>query len=510
MRVQSRRALIGICSHSFDKRKLTRSKFNTDYSTTEKAEKDNTKLEKDLKRKSTRHLEGDENKLADGAIDDLSGWNVIEDAFAVPKIDTAGKTRGAQNWAPGDTFRAAVDGEVYEVTIPQGWKDGPVRFQVTSRYCGLGEDPQSLNVGYSGHANSVGKPNPIYSSAFAVRRPDVAIRRRSQTLEIVSEGRSLPAAISSDTDSAAQGMILSSLRYWQAGDTVGVCVDSDVRTIEYTLNGLSLGKLSLRSHGFSSYEPWFPAASVQGGGCTFVFASEDLCHAPPKPGCKFFPETALTSDEDVHFETIKATVPSALKHNWLSHGKGTMDTMNVKTSDGRVVRVPIPEGAEPGDEVEVQIPIAASLGHFQVVKPVVLRSALAVDSKKCGMLQRGDVIALYEKRTVSKSILGAKSLATVLRGRCDRGWFNMADAAGEEVLIHAERDEEHHKRRLAAEARHARHQEQIPDQQQEPSSGMATEGGGGGGDRRPTQQRCRRWLHDRRSGIPQIPQSGAY
>jgi hypothetical protein len=58
-----------------------------------------------------------------------------------------------------------------------------------------------------------------------------------------------------------------------------------------------------------AWEPWYPSASVQGGGVIFVFDQEDCMHAPPKSDCKYFAETPMDGDE--HWETIKAIVPMA-------------------------------------------------------------------------------------------------------------------------------------------------------------------------------------------------------
>jgi len=138
----------------------------------------------------------------------------------------------------------------------------------------------SLNVGYSGDPSSSGNTRPVFSNAFAYRRPDVKFDHSGQ---ILNEGGAIPVAVASKHMNSAGSMIAHSLRHWQAGDTVGVCIDSDACTVEYTLNGLSLGEVSFA--GFCAWEPWYPSASVQGGGVIFVFDQEDCMHAPPKSDC---------------------------------------------------------------------------------------------------------------------------------------------------------------------------------------------------------------------------------
>jgi len=52
-------------------------------------------------------------------------WTVLEMAYAVPG-NRAINGKKKHNWEPGDRFRAAVDREVYAVSIPDGWAKGMV------------------------------------------------------------------------------------------------------------------------------------------------------------------------------------------------------------------------------------------------------------------------------------------------------------------------------------------------------------------------------------------------
>jgi len=108
--------------------------------------------------------------------------------------------------------------------------------------------------------------------------------------------------------------------------------------------------------------------------------------------------------------------------------------MSVHTSDGRAIQVPIPEGAQPGTEVDVQVPATVLLGHFQVVRPLLLRRFAALDSKKCGSLKPGDEIALFERRSVRRGGSNGSS-ENVNRGRCEQGWLSLQDSDGDDVVV---------------------------------------------------------------------------
>ena len=50
-------------------------------------------------------------------------------------------------------------------------------------------------------------------------------------------------------------------RYWECGDVIGVCIDMDKRTIEFYLNGESLG-IAFSNISKGDNVAYFPALSI--------------------------------------------------------------------------------------------------------------------------------------------------------------------------------------------------------------------------------------------------------
>jgi hypothetical protein len=434
------RALIGICGSQFGQRKRTRSKWlgdkwghagtldmhelgsdkKDDASTRQRKELERRELQvEEMKRQDKR--QASTGKSQDAPRDrDTAGWQISESAAAIPEIDEKGKNRlrssDKKPWQAGEKFRVSVDRHVYLVKIPEGYKPGEaVKFSTNSVYCGVGEDPQSLNVGLNG---SIGM---AYSAAFAKRMPDITFDRKGK----VKDDANAPAVYSSVHGNGAQGLISQSVHTWMQGDVVGVCVDNEDLTIEYTLNGLPIGSVSF--DGFSTWESWYPAASLAHGEVTFVFRQEELSHCPPKPDCRLFPVDG--DDDDVHTEQLHITVPKTAKEG---------STVKAKASDGRMVEVVVPDNwlddHSAGDQLIVNVPQSQPIGTFQVLHRASLRRQCSRLSKKCknpSELVPGDVITLYDKRIDTTS---QRAGLTILRGRCPQGWFSLTTKDLENVL----------------------------------------------------------------------------
>jgi hypothetical protein len=194
VRVSSSQGYVGICSSHFQDRKKGRSlrKFDQlkDSLSDTMALADIRKTDK--KPKDKDELMDKQAKVQDDADTKVSVWTTTETAFVYPKVDASFTTRGGDSiseadratlWSPGEIFRALVDHQVYHCLIPPGYLGGLIGFEVHQRYCALGEDLSSLNVGYTGSSKLQNKechPGAGLSSGFLTRLPDVEFEKYTE------------------------------------------------------------------------------------------------------------------------------------------------------------------------------------------------------------------------------------------------------------------------------------------------------------------------------------------
>lgn len=440
---------VGICSAHFQDRKKTRAphRFEQMGPTVALHAKQDAAASRAAKKGSRR--EADELKTAKvHKFSETHKWTAKEMAYALPTFDTEMNRRGKDHtWKHGEIFRTIVDHEVHEVAIPPNYAGGMVGFEVTNRYCALGEDPNSLNCAYKyvreeGHVSF----SKSLSSGFSQLLPNVKWQpqseadRRAGKIPRGKERKDVPSGVASLAGNAAEAFLWK-LCTWKANDVVGVCVDTAQLAVHYTLNGVPVGSASY--DGYDSYDSFYPAASIgTGEEMTFLFRECDMVHTPPLPGCKYFKVGQEAIDEEAEhesepWETCTVTLPMNAN---LDDGDGVLHRVPVKTSDGRVIMTVVPEGAKPGETVEVKVPIAQLIGHFQVLVPAIVRRGVSVSSPKvsgaAGRLSPGSVISIFEIRTIKSRDADGQSI-DVRRARTTAGWFNLV-VDGQDVVVEAE------------------------------------------------------------------------
>jgi hypothetical protein len=383
----------------------------------------------------------------------LNKWEAKEMAYVQPTFDVNSVQRTGRNatpWQEGEMFRTAVDHETYEVAIPPKYDGGMVGFEVTNRYCALGEDPNSLNCAYkfvqgsgsSRHSHGV-------SSGFSTLLPNITLQSQSeQDTEApqLVEGKTVPAGLARRTGNAAEG-ILRNLCGWKMNDVVGVCVDTTQLAVHYTLNGVAVGSVSY--DGFDSYDSFYPAASIAAGDdMTFVFRKCDMAHAPPLSACQYFKVGQEAIDEELKhelepWEISTVTLPLEAEPGQDGEDGGVLKRVPVKTDDGRLIMAVVPEGSKPGDAIEVKVPAAQLIGHFQVLVPAIVRTGVGVTSPKvsgaAGRLSLGSVISIFDMRTIKSQDPAGET--TIKRARTTAGWFSLV-VDGQDVVVEAEAEDQ--------------------------------------------------------------------
>lgn len=459
--VSSGEGYVGICSTQFQNRKKTRAPHHFErlkgatvlegqqrqrrYDMVENKGNKGNATAKELKMKAKQLT----SEAHDNANDETKQkWSAEEMAYVTPLHDAHSKKRSAkseydraQMWQEGEMFRAIVDHQVYEVAIPPAYAGGVVGFEVRNCYTGLGEDPNSLNCGYNGHARPSHTAKGL-SSGFSTRLPDIewketAKGKNAWNVKIV-EGQRTPVALATSAGNAAKGMLFD-LRGWKANDVIGVCVDTAELAVHYSLNGVPIGNVSY--DGFDSYEAFYPAASIAGGDdMTFFFRECDTSHSPPLSACQYFKVGQEAIDEEADHESepwekCEVTLPE--------DAAGQDDSswrVPVKTHDGRVIMTLVPEGSKPGATITVKVPAARLIGHYQVLIPAILRRGVSLTSPKvvgaADRLKLGSVISIFDIRAI-KSTDASDGVTEIKRARTTAGWFNLT-VDGQDSVVEAE------------------------------------------------------------------------